>query len=455
MNFQSINRAFRSPIESGAEHVEKQPEALELELEIEGRKVKINLSTEVKDWLKEKGIVTEDDIREFFRDLLTNNPESRFKDIIYEFKFRERFFVEITEKDGDLLVNIEQNSFEVRQIISEGITRRDFLKVLAGLGLGLGLASGIYWFLRSLGFGKGTEAPTPTSTPTSTLTPTSTSTPTSTPQPTTTPTSTPEPTPTITINREEVERLKSRYREILTKEYPTLWGLLNLPSTPIIVNYSEVVRKYFIKRNWLRSNIVNGDRSFLFAVQPGENGTIKITFPKAPPRGFYQSKTILDRLEIEAFEGIKDRAPVDDVLWELDKTPFNELQIIISVKTASLDEEIKMERIDSKLVLEATPGEGKICEWCVVEIAGWNIPKPGILTDEEKEKYFLASAFLVILMERLISKTSKTFQAPENVKKFLNNYYKLHSPHNIILSSENSFQALLELILEIMEKWEK
>jgi hypothetical protein len=451
-----INRGvFRSPTEGEVEHVEKQPEVLELELEIEGRKVKINLSTEVKDWLKEKGIVTEDDIREFFRYLLTNNPESRFKDIIYEFKFRERFFVEITEKDGDLLVNIEQNSFEVRQIISEGITRRDFLEVLAGLGLGLGLASGIYWFLRSLGFGKGTEAPTPTSTPTSTLTPTSTSTPTSTPQPTATPTSTPEPTPTITINREEVERLKSRYREILVKEYPTLWNLLNSPSPPIVVNYSDVARKYFIRTTWLKTKIVNGDRNFLFAVQSEEDGKIKIILPIAPKSGLYQSKTIPDRLEIEAFEGIKDRTPVDDVTWVLDETSFNELQIAISIKTASLDEEIKMNRVDSKLVLEAVPGEGKICRWCVVEIRGWNVPKPKILTDEEKEKYFLASVFLVILMERLISKTSKTFQDPENVKKFLNNYYILHSPHNIVLSSENSFQAVLELILEIMEKWEK
>ncbi|MFZ8806362.1 MAG: twin-arginine translocation signal domain-containing protein, partial [Minisyncoccia bacterium] len=163
-----INRGvFRSPLlEGGAEPEKKQPEVLELE--IEGRKVEIKLSQEVENWLKEKEIETEDDRIKFFRDLLTNNPESRFKDIIYEFRFRKMFFVEITEKDGDLLVNIEQNPFEVKQIILEGITRRDFLKVLAGLGLGL--AAGIYGLLRSLGFGKGVETPTPTSTPTSTLT---------------------------------------------------------------------------------------------------------------------------------------------------------------------------------------------------------------------------------------------------------------------------------------------
>jgi hypothetical protein len=446
-----INReVFRSPIEGGADHKEeKQPEVLELELEIEGRKVKINLSPEVKDWLREKGIVTEDDRREFFRDLLTNNPESRFKDIIYEFRFRKRFFVEFTEKDGDLLVNIEQNSFEVRQIIPEGITRRDFLKVLAGLGL----AAGIYGLLRSLGFGKGTETPTPTSTPTSTLTPTSTSTPTSTPQPTATPTSTPEPTPTITINREEVERLKDRYKEILAKEYPTLWNLLNSPSPPIVVNYHNVERKYFIGRTWMKSQLTNGDRGFLFAIQPEEDGTIKIRLPREAERGLYQTNSRNDRFEIEVFEGIKDRMPTDDVIWVLDETKFNELQIIFTARIASLDKEMETKKIDSELVLSFVPGEGKICRWCVVEINGWNVPKPRILTDEEKEKYFLASVFLVILMERLISKTSDTFRNAESVKKFLNEAYRLHYPQNTVLASETSFQAVLELILEIIKKW--
>ena len=454
MNFQSINKeVFRSPIEGGAEHKEKeQPEVLELE--IEGRKVKINLSQEVYKWLEEKRITTEDDRREFFRDLLTNNPESSFKDIIYEFRFRKRFFVEITEEEGDLLVNIVKNSFEVSQIIPDGITRRAFLLGLGGLSLGA-LA---YWFLRSLGFGKGIETLTPTSTPTSTLTPTSTSTPTSTPQPTATPTSTPEPTPTITINREEVERLKDRYKEILVKEYPTLWKLLNSPLPPIVVNYYDVERKYFIGRTWMKSKLTNGDRSFLFAIQPEEDGTIKIILPEEAEsekfeEGLYQMKTREDILDIEAFEGLRNTTPTDEVRWVLDKTPFNELQINFVFKVASLKDEIKIRRIDSKLVLEATPGEGKICRWCVVEIDGWNIPKPSILTDEEKEKYFLASVFLVILMERLISKTSDTFRNAESVKKFLNEAYRLHYPQNTVLASETSFQAVLELILEIMKKW--
>jgi hypothetical protein len=160
-------------------------------------------------------------------------------------------------------------------------------------------------------------------------------------------------------------------------------------------------------------------------------------------------------LEIEAFEGIKDRSPVDEVIWVLDETPFNELQILITVKTVSLNEEIETTRINSKLVLEVTPGEGKICRWCVVEIAGWNIPKSRILTEEEKEKkYYLASVFLVILMERLIFKTSNTFKDAESVKKFLNNY-RLRHTQSTVLESETSFQAILELILEIMKKWEK
>jgi hypothetical protein len=336
-------------------------------------------------------------------------------------------------------------------MISKRTTRRAFLMGLGGLGLGT-LA---YWFLKSVEFGKGIEGPVTTSSLTSTLTPTSTSTPTSTPQPATTPTSTPTPTltPTPTINREEVERLKSRYKEILVKEYPTLWELLNSPSPPIIVNYSDVVRKYFVKRNWIETKLTNGDRSFLFAVQPEEDGKIRIILLREVKSGLYNTKTLEDRLEIEAFEGIKDRSPVDEVV--LDETPFNELQILITVKTASLNEEIKMKRINSKLVLEVTPGEGKICRWCVVEIAGWNIPKSRILTDEEKEKkYYLASVFLVILMERLIFKTSNTFKDAESVKKFLNNY-RLRHTQSTVLESETSFQAILELILEIMKKWEK
>jgi hypothetical protein len=338
-------------------------------------------------------------------------------------------------------------------MISKRTTRRAFL---IGLGV-LGLGTLAYWFLKSVEFGKVIEGPVTTSSLTSTLTPTSTSTPTSTPQPTTTPTSTPTPTltPTPTINREEVERLKSRYKEILVKEYPTLWELLNSPSPPIIVNYSDVVRKYFVKRNWIETKLTNGDRSFLFAVQPEEDGKIRIILLREVKSGLYNTKTLEDRLEIEAFEGIKDRSPVDEVIWVLDETPFNELRILIIVKTASLNEEIETTRINSKLVLEVTPGEGKICRWCVVEIAGWNMPKSRMLTEEEKEKkYYLASVFLVILMERLISKTSNTFKDAENVKNFLNNY-RLYHTQSAVLESETSFQAILELILEIMKKWEK
>jgi hypothetical protein len=323
-------------------------------------------------------------------------------------------------------------------MISKGITRRAFLIGLGGLGLGT-LA---YWFLKSVEFGKGIEEPVPTSSPTSTLTPTSTSTPTST------------PTATPTINREEVERLKSKYGRILVEIYPTLWKLLNSPSPPIVIDYYDV-KKYFLGKTWEKTNIVNnGDRGFVFAVQPDEGGTIKIILPKEAEKGLYQTNAREDRFYLEALEGIKDRTPTDDVIWVFDETTFNEFNIVFTVKIASLDKEIETKEIGSKLVLEAVPGKGKLCRWCIVEITGWNIPKSKILTDEEIEKYFLGSIFLVILMERLISKTTNTFEIAKKVKEFLNDY-RLHYPTNTVLASDASFQAVLELILEIMKKWEK
>jgi hypothetical protein len=331
-------------------------------------------------------------------------------------------------------------------MIPKGTTRRAFLIGIGGLGLG----AVAYWFLRSLGFGKGTETPIPTSTPTSTLTPTSTSTPTLTPEPTTTPTSTPTPTPTI--NREEVERLKSRYKEILVKEYPILYKLLTNPSLPIFINYDDI-KAYWLKRIWeTSSDLINEDRTFIFSPIPRHDGKIEIILPIEADRQLYETRTAEDRLEIEAIEGIKEKAPVDEFTWQLDETRVNSLEIRITVKVASLNEEIQRIIRGNNLVLEALPGKGKLCKGCVVEIAAWNVPRPKKLTPDDQEKYYLTSIFLVVLMQRL-AHTPSPPSFTVLIERLLN-VYKLHFPENTLLASPNSFQAVKELLLEeVILKW--
>jgi hypothetical protein len=224
------------------------------------------------------------------------------------------------------------------------------------------------------------------------------------------------------------------------------------PSLPIFINYDNI-KAYWIERTWVTSyDLVNEDRTFIFSPIPRPDGKIEIILPIEADSQLYETRTALDRLEIEAIEGIKEKAPVDEFTWQLDETRVNSLEIRITVKVHSLNEEIQKTKRGNNLVLEVLPGEGELCKGCVVEIAAWNIPRPKKLTPDEQEKYYLTSILLVVLMQRLAYKPSPP--SFDVLIESLLNVYKLHFPENTLLTSPNSFQAIKELLLEeIIPKW--
>jgi len=478
MNFQSINKGvFRSPIEGGAEHIEKQPEVLELE--IEGRRVKIILSPEVENWLREKGIETEDDRKEFFKDLLTNfDIES---DLINE--FLNRF--ELLVRDDEVLF-LEKKG-KIKEVNIDGrilITRRAFIGGAIGATLGLLLyLLGIRKYLEE------TQIPTPTPT---TLPSTETPTPTSAPTPTQTPTRTPSPTPTApSIEEEKVKEIKERFVKILEFHYPSIYEALFKNPPPFVIEDPLDFLPYLLFITWEDTfgNSANvRDLSFYLKPNRENPNTVKIRMSKEIFKKLFWSspqRGMLIRLETQDGPAVIFYYVLNEkLLRKLMAAP--QIMFIIrskkpgEYKITEIDDEVIMEiEVSDKINLDPKMpqivgrkdlGEFRaFISFSTVSPPGFteNPPQNIALIDRNAEIFTFQRLGLSLLLAKIVFYSLKGTKRnylvkllSEDLLESLEEGAKIGKEYLLptvykIFTDPNYKEALRRLINELIERWSK
>jgi hypothetical protein len=478
MNFQPIKGVFKSPIEGGAEPVKEQPEVLELEIE-EGRKVKINLSPEVKNWLREKGIVTEDDIKEFFRDLLTNFDIK--SDLIKE--FLNSF--ELLIRYGEVLFLEKKGKLKEVNIVGRVImTRRAFIGLVISATLGLLLhLLGIRRYLE--------EAQISTPTPT-TLPSTETPTPTSAPTPTQTPTKTPSLTPTApTIEEEKVREIKERFVKILEFHYPSIYRALFKDPPPFVIKDPSDFLPYLLFITWQDTfgNSANiRDLSFYLKPNRENPNTVKIRMSKEIFKKLFwrlPQKGMLIRLETQD-------GPVVGFYYVLNEKLLSKLmaapQIMVIIRSKKPGE-YKITEIDDEIIMEIEVASGINLDPKMSEIVGrkdlgefrgfigFSTVSPPDLTeyppqnialiDENAEIFTFQRLGLSLLLAKIVFYSLKGTKRNYLVKLLSEDLlesleegaktgkeYLLPTVYKIF-TDPNYKEALRRLIYELVEKWQK
>jgi hypothetical protein len=469
-----------SPKEGGKEPVKEQPEVLELELEIEGRRVTIILSPKVENWLRERGIVTEDDRIKFFRDLLTNfDIES---DLIKE--FLNRF--ELLIREGEVLFLEKKGELKEVNIVSGIIiTRRAFIRVLIGLAISVLLSrlSDIRRYLE--------EAQISTPTPT-TLPSTETPMPTSTPTPTQTPTKTPSPTPTApTIEEEKVREIKERFVKILEFHYPSIYKALFKDPPPFVIEDPSDFLPYLLFITWQDTfgNSANvKDLSFYLKPNRENPNTVKIRMSKEIFKKLFWSlpqKGMLIRLETQD-------GPVVRFYYVLNEKLLRKLmaapQIMVLIRSKKPGE-YKITEIDDEVIIEIEVSDKINLDPTMPEIVGrkdlgefrgfidFSTVSPPDLTeyppqnialiDENAEIFTFQRLGLSLLLAKIVFYSLKGTERnylvkllSEDLLKSLEEGAKTGKKYLLptvykIFTDPNYKEALRRLIYELVEKWQK
>jgi len=497
------------PQEGGIEHEghkEKQPKVLELELE--GRRVKITLSPEVENWLREKKVTGDNDISKFFRSLLTNSETNSENELIKEFLNRFRVLI----RDEEVLF-LEKKEKIIEEVNAEGrrigITRREFLRIVAAaiatLGLGLGwLAARTRRYLFQFSTPTPTSTPTPvhpTQTPTSTKTHTPEPTPTQTPQPTKTPT--PEPTRPI-IEEEKVKEIKNRFFEVLSELYPSIYKALFIEPPPFVIEaplYPPLVTSPFIMwHDTFGYSMYVRNTSFYLMPSKKDKGEpskedkviVRIRMPKKNyEKLFWDSKQRGVLIGLEEKDGpavIFYFVLNEKLLRKIAQAP----QIMVIVRSSKEGKykkyEINEEDNNVVIEIEVAPeinlipelvqkiGISYLGEYRVfidvstvtppdfIENPPQNIP----LTEENAEKIVFQRLALDLLLAKILYFSFNDIEERYSLGKWLSEDFikerqnraeikeKYHSPYFYrIFLDPNYRRAFEEIIKELVEKWEQ